>query len=142
MFVSFKLLTDQLKLKNRFRLSKINEELLPRYNIAPGENVFAVIFDGKKNRAGYLRWGLVPHWAKDEKIGYKMINARVETAHVKPSFKNLLTRKRCLVVADSFYEWQKTDNGKRVHRIQVKNNELFGFAALWDKWEYEGRRLF
>src|SRR5690625_4268266 len=114
----------------------------PSYNIAPGQNVLAIIHDGKKKRAGYLRWGLVPSWAKDEKIGYKMINARTETAHEKPSFKRLMAQKRCLIVADSFYEWKKTDNEKQPKRIQLKDRKLFTFAGLWDKWVDEDNTLF
>lgn len=112
------------------------------YNIAPGQNVLAIIHDGKKKRAGYLRWGLVPCWAKDEKIGYKMINARSETAHEKPSFKKLMSQKRCLIVADSFYEWKQTDGSKQPKRIQLKDRKLFAFAGLWDKWEKDGKTLF
>ncbi|MDY0407530.1 SOS response-associated peptidase [Paracerasibacillus soli] len=102
----------------------------------------AIIHDGKEKRAGYLRWGLVPSWAKDEKIGYKMINARSETVHEKPSFKNLLARKRCLIIADSFYEWKKLAQGKQAKRIQVKKRKLFAFAGLWDKWVQDERELF
>ncbi|HLQ71585.1 MAG TPA: SOS response-associated peptidase, partial [Bacillota bacterium] len=112
------------------------------YNIAPGQQVLAIIHDGKKKRAGYLRWGLVPSWAKDEKIGYKMINARSETAHEKPSFRKLMAKKRCLVVADSFYEWQKLDTRKQPKRIQPKDRTLFAFAGLWDKWEQDGKSVF
>src|SRR5699024_7663357 len=104
--------------------------------------VLAIIHDGKKKRAGYLRWGLVPSWAKDEKIGYKMINARSETAHEKPSFRKLMAQKRCLIVADSFYEWQKLDTHKQPKRIQTKERSLFAFAGLWDKWEQDGKSLF
>src|SRR5690625_2091923 len=114
----------------------------PSYNIAPGQDVLVIIHDGKKKRAGYLRWGLVPSWAKDERIGYKMINARSETAHEKPSFKQLMARKRCLIVADSFYEWKQTDQTKQPQRIQLKDGKLFAFAGLWDKWEQEDRVLF
>lgn len=138
----FTLLENQIKIRERFNIVNEIEQMIPRYNIAPSEQVFTVIFDGENRRGGYVRWGLVPFWAKDEKIGYKMINARSETVHEKPSFKHLLTRKRCLIVADSFYEWQKTKTGKKVHRIQVEGGKLFGFAGLWDKWEKEDQVLF
>lgn len=114
----------------------------PSYNVAPGQDVLAIIHDGKEKRAGRLRWGLVPSWAKDKKIGYKMINARSETAHEKPSFKTLMSRKRCLIVADSFYEWRKTDKEKQPERIQVADRKLFAFAGLWDKWEQDEEVLF
>src|SRR5699024_3918792 len=80
------------------------EKYQPSYKSAPGQYLFVIINDGEEKRAGHLRWGLVPYWANDEKIGNKMINARSETAHEKPSFKQLMAKKRCLIVADSFYE--------------------------------------
>jgi len=138
----YTLLADELKVRERFNIPHVIDSYEPSYNIAPGQQILAVIHDGKKRRAGYLRWGLVPSWAKDEKIGYKMINARSETAHVKPSFKQLMVRKRCLVIADSFYEWQKTDTGKVPKRIQLKSKGIFGFAGLWDKWQNGDETLF
>src|SRR5699024_3953493 len=112
------------------------------YNVAPGQNVLAIIHDGEKKRAGYIKWGLVPSWAKDEKIGYKMINARSETAHEKPSFKQLMMRKRCLIVADSFYEWKQTEGFRQPNRIQLEGRKLFTMAGLWDKWETDDKTLF
>ncbi|WP_138417963.1 SOS response-associated peptidase [Aquibacillus sediminis] len=114
----------------------------PRYNVAPGQPVLAVIHDGQKKRAGFLKWGLVPSWANDPKIGYKMINARSESAHQKPSFKRLLARKRCLIIADSFYEWQKTEEGKQPKRISLENRKLFTFAGLWDKWDQDDEAMY
>jgi len=138
----YTLLADELKIRTRFNLEQEIANYVPSYNIAPGQNVLAIIHDGKQRRAGYLKWGLVPFWAKDEKIGNKMINARSETVHEKPSFKHLLLRKRCLIVADSFYEWKKTDDKKIPQRIQLANRELFVFAGLWDKWERNGQKVF
>ncbi|MGO4890473.1 SOS response-associated peptidase [Anaerobacillus sp. MEB173] len=109
-------------------------EYEPRYNIAPSQPVLSVISDGTQRRAGYLRWGLVPSWAKDPKIGYKMINARGETVDEKPAFKRLLARRRCLIVADGFYEWKRVDDTKRPYRITVNDN-IFTFAGLWDRWK-------
>ncbi|WP_164217398.1 SOS response-associated peptidase [Virgibacillus sp. YIM 98842] len=139
----YTLLADELDIIKAFDLNQDRiENYEPSYNVAPGQDVLAVIHDGKEKRAGYLRWGLVPSWAKDEKIGYKMINARSETAHEKPSFKKLMEKKRCLIIADSFYEWKKTENGKQPKRIQVENRGLFAFAGLWDKWVEDGKVLF
>ena len=138
----YTLLAEEVEVLNEFGINRPIEGYHPSYNIAPGQDVLAVIHDGTEKRAGYLRWGLVPSWAKDKKIGYKMINARSETAHQKPSFKNLMARKRCLIVADSFYEWKKEDKSKQPKRIQVKNRRLFAFAGLWDKWEQENETLF
>lgn len=138
----FTMLKDELEVRRRFLIPSEITPFEKSYNVAPGQDILAVIHDGKKRRAGYLRWGLIPSWSKDEKIGYKMINARSETAHVKPSFKHLMERKRCLVVADSFYEWQQTDEGKLAQRIQVPSMPLFSFAALWDKWQDGEKTLF
>lgn len=138
----YTLTTSEKEIKRSFGLPKPIDNYEPSFNIAPGQNVLAIIHDGARKRAGYLKWGHVPSWAKDEKIGYKMINARSETAHEKPSFKNLLARKRCLIVADSFYEWKQTDGSKQPKRIQVADRELFAFAGLWDKWEQNGKTLF
>jgi putative SOS response-associated peptidase YedK len=111
------------------------------FNIAPSQPVTAVISDGVNNRIGQLRWGLVPSWAKDSKIGYKMINARAETIYEKPAFKKLLTRRRCLIPADSFFEWKIKDGRKIPMRIHLKENTLFSFAGLWDRWEKDGQIL-
>ncbi|MFD1039961.1 SOS response-associated peptidase [Virgibacillus byunsanensis] len=138
----YTLLADELEILNEFDLSHSIDSYQPSYNIAPGQNVLAIIHDGNEKRAGYLRWGLVPSWAKDEKIGYKMINARSETAHEKPSFKKLMSRKRCLIVADSFYEWQQTEEKKQPKRIQIPERNVFAFAGLWDKWQQEDKELF
>lgn len=138
----YTLLADEVKIRQRFDLLEPIDSYQPSYNIAPGQPVFAIIHDGKNRRAGYLRWGLVPSWAKDEKIGYKMINARSETAHEKPSFQSLMAKKRCLIIADSFYEWQKTTEGKIPKRIQLESKGLFSFAGLWDRWQKEDKTLF
>ncbi|WP_077324541.1 SOS response-associated peptidase [Virgibacillus siamensis] len=138
----YTLLADELEILREFDLEQPIDSYQSSFNIAPGQNVLAIIHDGKKKRAGYLRWGLVPSWAKDEKIGYKMINARSETAHEKPSFKKLMARKRCLIVADSFYEWKRDGKEKQPKRIQLADRKLFAFAGLWDKWEREDKDLF
>ncbi|WP_068677686.1 SOS response-associated peptidase [Oceanobacillus sp. Castelsardo] len=138
----YTLLQDELEILEEFDIDESIDSYQPSYNIAPGQNVLAIIHDGRKKRAGYLRWGLVPSWAKDEKIGYKMINARSETAHEKPSFKKLMSQKRCLIVADSFYEWKKADGEKQPKRIQIKDRNLFTFAGLWDKWIQGDKVLF
>lgn len=104
---------------------------LPRFNVAPGQDVITIINDGSKNRVGTLRWGLVPSFAKDEKIGYQMINAKSETLHEKPSFLPSFQSKRCVILADSFYEWKKTEKGKTPMRIQLNTESIFPMAGLW-----------
>ncbi|WP_217589791.1 SOS response-associated peptidase [Lentibacillus saliphilus] len=138
----YTLLAEHDDIVRAFGLSGDIELYEPSYNVAPGQGVLALIHDGREKRAGYMCWGLVPSWAKDPKIGYKMINARSETAHEKPSFKTLMARKRCLIIADSFYEWQKTDTGKQPKRIQLEDRPLFAFAGLWDKWETDDETMF
>ncbi|GGF24823.1 putative SOS response-associated peptidase YoqW [Halobacillus andaensis] len=129
-------------IQRQFGLEVPIPEFEPRYNIAPGQKVLAIIDDGKQRRGGFMYWGLVPSWAKDPKIGYKMINARSETAHEKPSFKNLMAAKRCLILADSFYEWKKEDKDKIPFRIMPKNREVFAFAGLWDHWKTQEEERF
>ncbi|WP_264737287.1 SOS response-associated peptidase [Cytobacillus firmus] len=117
--------------------ASIQEELYnPTFNAAPSQSVLAVINDGTRNRLGYLRWGLIPPWSKDLKIGYKMINARAETLTEKTSYRNPYKKKRCLVIADSFYEWKKHDNKtKTPMRIKLKSSDLFAMAGLWEAWK-------
>jgi len=99
------------------------------------QEVWAVIHDGVKNRLGELRWGLVPSWAKDDKIGSKMINARAETLLERASFKTLVGRKRAIIPADGFYEWKKSGNSKQPMRITLKEDALFSMAGLYDTWQ-------
>ncbi|WP_147532801.1 SOS response-associated peptidase [Bacillus marasmi] len=131
---------------NRFDIEEFLDEdtYLPNYNVAPSQSVLAIINNGSINKMGYLRWGLIPPWAKDMAIGYKMINARSETLLEKPSFKVPFQKKRCLVIADSFYEWKKHDDkSKTPMRIKLKNNNLFGMAGLWEHWKSpEGKSVF
>jgi putative SOS response-associated peptidase YedK len=109
----------------------------PRYNVAPTTNVAAV--RTSENDAGReavsLRWGLVPHWVKEPKSGPLLINARGETVAEKPAFRASLRSRRCLVIADGFFEWQKLLDRKQPHIFQVDNGALFAFAGIWDRWE-------
>lgn len=111
-------------------------EYSPRYNIAPSQTVAVMTnFDGTRTIEGY-RWGLVPRWAKDIKIGYSMINARAESLSTKPAFRNLLSRNRVAIISDGFYEWKKhEDGGKQPYRFQMKSREVYGFAGLYDEWK-------
>ena len=107
-----------------------------RFNIAPGQHVLAVTTDREGvPRADRLRWGLVPHWAQDPKIGWRMINARSETAAEKPAYRELLQRRRCLILADGFFEWQRLSGGrKQPWWITLPGHEPFAFAGLWATW--------
>jgi len=103
------------------------------YNVAPGQQIPAIITKDGKNELHKLKWGLVPPWAKDDKIGYRLINTRSETVDSKPSFKNAFKQRRCLIPANGFYEWQKPD--KTPYYIKLKNQELFCFAGIWENWK-------
>ena len=132
----YSLYTNINIIEERFGIDSFDaEEYEPSFNIAPSQQILTVINDGAKNRMGYLKWGLVPPWAKDPKIGFKMINARSETIHEKPSFRDALKKKRCLVIADSFYEWKRTDGGKVPMLVKFRSNELFAMAGLWETWK-------
>jgi putative SOS response-associated peptidase YedK len=108
----------------------------PRYNIAPSQSVAAIRNDpvGNHRELAALRWGLIPSWADDIRIGNQLINARAETIATKPSFKQALKTRRCLVVADGFYEWKKNGKTKQPYFIQMANERPFVFAGLWECW--------
>lgn len=127
----------------RFQIAyDLQFEYQPRYNIAPSQEVLAVIKGEKGNKLGQLKWGLIPSWANDPKISYKMINARSETAAQKTSFKKPLQYQRCLIIADSFYEWKKIRDKKQPYRIMLKNTQPFAFAGLWSVWHHpEGEKI-
>jgi len=133
----FTLFTHFETIVDRFNIESAIEESLynPNYNVAPSQSVLSVINDGTKNRLGYLRWGLIPSWSKDMKIGYKLINARAETIAKKPSFRHAYKKKRCLIIADSFYEWKRTEERKIPMRIKLKDNQPFAMAGLWEAWK-------
>ena len=129
------------KLKKRFKVKKTPKGLKPRYNIAPGQSV-AVISNKNPEEITEMRWGLVPHWAKEINTRYSMINARAESILEKPAYREPFRDKRCLIIADSFYEWKKTASGKVPYRIKLKDNELFAFAGIWDMWDKDGEELY
>jgi putative SOS response-associated peptidase YedK len=112
----------------------------PRYNIAPTQIVSVVRADDQgARRAEGLRWGLVPFWAKELAIGNRMINARGETVAEKPAFRQAWRRRRCLIPADGFYEWQKLPDGKQPWFISSDGPEPLAFAGLWERWDDRGR---
>lgn len=105
---------------------------IARYNIAPTQDVVAILSDGKERRAGLLRWSLIPSWSETEKTSFATFNARSETLLTKPTFKGLVERKRCVILADSFYEWKRTT--KKPLRIRLRKQNVFSFAGLYDVW--------
>jgi putative SOS response-associated peptidase YedK len=122
-------------LVEHFRVNAL-PDYVPRYNVAPTQQVGVVRqIDPNQRQLAYMQWGLIPHWAKDPKIGSQMINARAETAAEKPAFRDAFRRRRCLVVADGFYEWKKTGGKtKQPYYIRMKDARPFGFAGLWERW--------
>src|SRR5574337_21046 len=132
----FGLKADLSAVVQRFRVLRPSAELAawtPRYNIAPTQTVIVVGDDGQRYLT-QMRWGLIPSWAKDPAIGNRMINARAETVATRPAFRTALRKRRCLVVADGFYEWQERARGKQPFYLALKSREPFGFAGLWDTW--------
>ena len=110
-------------------------DLRPRYNIAPTQQVLVVRGAADTTPAfGEARWGLIPGWAKDAKIGARMINARAETVADKPAFRSATRRRRCLIPSDGFYEWRKLAGGKQPDLIHFADGSPFAFAGLWERW--------
>jgi len=132
----FTLMLDAEDLQSEFGLQEVPAEYVPRYNIAPTQPV-AVITSGGVDRLEWMRWGLVPSWAKDPAIGSKMINARSETVQEKPSFRNAFSRRRCLIPADGFYEWKRSPGkGPAIpHYFYARDRKPFAFAGLWEIWQ-------
>ena len=112
-------------------------EVPPRYNIAPNQDIPAVIQNREtaSREARSFRWGLVPIWAKDPRIGHRLINARAETLATKPAFRKPFRERRCLVPADGFYEWERQDRRKQPWHIRMRDARPFAFAGLWDRWQ-------
>jgi putative SOS response-associated peptidase YedK len=133
----YTLTVDASVLAELFEIEPLTE-LEPRYNIAPTQQVVIVRtrFDQTREWAK-MRWGLIPSWAKDAKIGSRLINARAETAADKPSFRSAFRARRCLVPADGFYEWIKIPGGKQPHHIRFADGGPFAFAGLWERWAPE-----
>jgi putative SOS response-associated peptidase YedK len=111
-----------------------DETFVPHYNAAPGQSL-PVVTNDRPETLRHLRWGLVPSWADDEKIGNRLINARSETVAEKPAFREAYRTRRCLVLADGFYEWKRTDGDKQPYRITRADGEPFAMAGLWETWK-------
>jgi putative SOS response-associated peptidase YedK len=130
----FILLIDLSALVEYFQIGEVSSEYKTGCNICPGEQISAVIRNKDVNKLVNFRWGLIPSWAKDPSIGYKMINARAETLTEKPSFKDAFKWRRCLIPAEGFYEWQKLGKMKKPLRFYLKSGQPFGFAGLYESW--------
>ena len=132
----FTIAEDVELLQERFEFENTQIDFKPRYNLAPGQEAPVVVMEDTRCLE-MMRWGLVPFWAKEISTGYKMINARAETLAQKPSFSRSFKEKRCLVLADGFFEWKKVEgsNSKIPMRLVLKDREPFAFAGLWDEWQ-------
>jgi len=129
----FVLLTDLSIITETFKIQEIACDYKPDNNISPGQQIAAVIH--KDNiRLLNFRWGLIPSWTKDPSIGNRMFNARAEAISEKPSFKNAFKKRRCLIIADGFYEWKTDGKNKIPMQIYMKSKEPFGFAGLFEHW--------
>ncbi|UMZ35994.1 SOS response-associated peptidase [Priestia megaterium] len=139
----FSLATDIYALQEQFNF-EFNDEVTinPRFNVAPSQQILTIGSNGGKRTGITMKWGLVPSWSKDSKIGYKMINARAEGIDQKPSFKTPFKHKRCLIVCDGFYEWKKEGENKQPFRFVMEDGRPFAFAGLWDEWDKNGEPLY
>lgn len=133
----FTLTATGQQIAEAFDLAEI-PELSARFNIAPGQSIATIVYsrEQEQRQLHSMEWGLVPHWSNDTKIGAKLINARAETVAEKPAFRSCIRRRRCLVIADGFYEWSgEDDNGKQPYYFQLPERRPFAFAGLWDYWQ-------
>lgn len=129
----FSLATEQEILQEQFHFD-LHEEINFKYNIAPSQKILVVGSNGQDRVGTSMRWGLIPPWANDKRIGNKLINARAETIDEKNSFKQPFMKKRCLILSDGFFEWKKQNNEKQPYRFIMKDRRPFAFAGLWEYW--------
>jgi putative SOS response-associated peptidase YedK len=129
----FTLTTKPHRLRERFGLDTAPDEVPPRYNIAPSQPLW-VIPNRTRRLLRPARWGLIPHWASDAAIGHRMINARAETLATRAAYRTALERRRCLIPADGFYEWQRVGRTRTPFYVRRPDAEPFAFAGLWDVW--------
>lgn len=131
----YNIITDAQALYDAFQVeAELNAAPLARYNVAPATDQLVILNEGAGRAARWHRWGLIPHWARDQSIGDKTINARGETVATKPAYGAAYRQRRCLVPATGFYEWKVLAGGKQPYLIRFKSGELFAFAGLWESW--------
>jgi putative SOS response-associated peptidase YedK len=127
--------------RQRFHIAQMDFALKPRYNARPGQ-FMPVITRNSPNKAELMKWGLVPHWAKEPRVKFSTFNARAETVVTSPAYRTPFRQQRCLVPANGFFEWKGTDHGKQPYFIKLKSRPLFAFAGLFDVWkDAEGKEL-
>ena len=130
-FVGYRQLDE---LQQFFPIDRANCDVAANFNVAPTQEILAIYTYEGENWLDRFHWGLVPFWAKDPSIGNRMINARAETIAEKPSFKNAFKKRRCLIIADGFYEWKGTKGQKQPMLITLPDKKPFAFAGLWEIW--------
>lgn len=134
---------DELALAFELPIERVRVEHRPRFNVAPGQEAPVLAADSDGRRIGSLRWGLVPHWAEDPRIGNRLINARSETVHSRPAFRGAFRRRRCVVPADGFYEWAPSQRGehRRPYWFHPEGRGVLAMAGLWESWRGGGDPL-
>lgn len=128
--------TDPKRVAKQFGVEDV-PELEPRYNIAPTQEILGVRETEDGREIAFYKWGLIPSWAKDTSMGARLINARSETVREKPAFRQAFKQRRCIIPADGFYEWQRTEGRKQPFFFQMRDESPFGFAGLWEQWKGE-----
>ena len=138
----FQLTASPEDIAEHFQLTHL-PKYQPSYNITPARKILCIVeLEDKSLKAVNLFWGLVPSWSKDTKNSHHLINARAETVREKPSFRTAFHKRRCLIVAQGFYEWQKLESGKQAFHIHRQDNQLFAFAGVWEDWQKEQETLY
>jgi putative SOS response-associated peptidase YedK len=132
--------SDLKRLAREFNVADV-PEVRPRYNIAPTQEILGVLEAADGREMKFFKWGLIPSWAKDVSMGARLINARSETVEEKPAFRDAFKKRRLLIPADGFYEWQRTEGRKQPFFFQMRDESPFGFAGLWERWQGEGHLI-
>lgn len=135
-FVGFRKLEE---LEKYFPIDRSDVKAAANYNIAPSQKILALVRREQENVLDLFHWGLVPFWAKDISMGSRLINARAETVASKPSFRTAFKKRRCLILADGFYEWKKVKNKKQPFFLTLPDETPFAFAGLWEAWDNKGK---
>ena len=135
-FVGFRKLEE---LEKYFPIDRSDVEAAANFNIAPSQEILALVRRGQENVLNLFHWGLVPFWAKDISMANKLINARAETVASKPSFRTAFKKRRCLILADGFYEWKSVKGKNEPFFLTLPDETPFAFAGLWEKWDNKGK---
>jgi putative SOS response-associated peptidase YedK len=128
------------RLAKEFKVAEV-PDVEARYNIAPTQEILGVVESADGREMKFFKWGLIPSWAKDTSMGARLINARSETVAEKPAFGQAFKERRCIIPADGFYEWQRTNGKKQPFFFQMKDESPFGFAGLWERWQGVGQQV-